>query len=141
MTYLSLAAGVKGAFFFIHQYMPDYLHGLTDPLTGQAQPLYETVSQLAKELQTLAPLLLSAKPGAPQGHVMGTVRVGCLQTADGKPLYILANKEPGQPTEATLTSVPGVRYRNALTGEAVEVVEGKLTVKLGAGEGRILVGE
>jgi len=139
MTYLSLAAGAKGVFFFIYQYMPDYLHGLIDPLTREPRPLYADVAKLAGELRKLAPLLLNARPGRPATHVIGAVRVGSFETIEGKPLYIISNSEPGDEAEVTVFGVRGAQFTDALTGETVQAAEGKLQMTLGPGQGRVLV--
>ena len=123
MTYLSLAAGAKGVFFFIYQYMPDYLHGLIDPLTGEPQPLYADVAKLAGELGKLAPLLLNARPGRPATHVIGAVRVGSFETVEGKPLYMIANQDQEEEVEVTVFGIQGTQFADTLTDETVQAAE------------------
>ena len=75
VTWLSLASGVRGVFYFIYQYMPTYLHGMVD-YDSTPRPIYEPCAELASKLTKLSPLLMSLKPGRPvdaegDAHVSG----------------------------------------------------------------------
>jgi hypothetical protein len=141
VTYLSLAAGTKGVFYFIYQYMPDYLWGMKDPLTGEEQPIWATATALAGELGRLAPLLLSATLGEPV-TVEGDARVGSLVAQDGRRVLVVASTSPGVPATARLHGVPSRLWADVLSGEPFEAGgDGVLSVLLAPGAGWVLVGQ
>jgi hypothetical protein len=137
MTYLSLAAGVKGVFYFIYSHMPGYLDGMVSA-DGKAQPMYAPTSALAQELQKLAPLLLSLKPAKPPAKVEGDVRVGSFKGAAGRAVLIVASARPDSEITARIT-VAG-EWQDALTSERFKSESGTLSVRLAPGGGRVLVG-
>jgi hypothetical protein len=140
VTYLSLAAGAKGVFYFIYQYMPDYLWGMV-ALDGTPQPIYAPASQLAQELQKLSPLLLSLKPSNPPPTVEGEARVGSFLDPDGRAVLIVASTRPDTDVTAAITVEGGAPWRDALTGESLPPADNTLTVSLAPGAGRVLVHE
>ncbi len=143
VTYLSLAAGARGVFYFIYQYMPTYLHGLTEigpDFTLRRQPLFAPTAALAQELKTLAPLLLSLNASGPAPALVGDARAGSFATAAGKPVLIVASTQPARTVTARVpTTVP--TWTDALTGETVAAAGGALTIPLAPGGGRVLVGQ
>jgi hypothetical protein len=138
VTYLSLAAGAKGAFYFIYQFMPGYLDGLVKP-DGAPTPMWEPTAALARELGTLAPVLMALKPDATAVEVQGEARVGHFRDANGKSVLIVASTKPAAAQTVTV-KIEG-KWKDALTGEALEGKDGALAVALVAGGGRVLVGE
>ncbi len=139
-TYLSLAGGAKGIFYFIYQYMPDYLWGLVEA-DGTPRPQWQDACQLAGELEKLSPVLLSLSPAeegpaAPEG-----TRLGWFTAPGGKPAMILANRDPGSALEAEIAVPGGFRWRDALTGDTFSTRKGLVTVPLPPGHGRVLVAQ
>jgi hypothetical protein len=135
VTYLSLAAGAKGVFYFIYQYMPEYLWGMV-AADGTPQPVYAPASQLARELQTLAPLLQTLKAADPPETVEGDARAGSFLAGDGRRVLIVASTRPDAPITASV-SVQGV-WTDALTDERFAAEDGMLSIPLGLGRGRVL---
>lgn len=139
VTYLSLAAGAKGVFYFIYQTMPKHpekLEGLVYP-DGKPTAMYGPAAELAKELGRLSPLLLSLKPAEPV-EVEGDARVGSFTDAKGRRVLIVASTRPDAAVTAKL-KVSG-SWKDALSGERFVAGDGALVVVLRAGSGRILVG-
>ncbi len=142
VTYLSLAAGAKGVFYFIYQTMPAHaerLEGLIEP-DGCPRPLYGPATALARELGKLSPLLLSLGPADQQPSPEGDAQVGAFVDAEGHPVLVVASTRPDQPVSATLKGLAVGRWEDALTSEVFEVRDGVLTVPLKAGAGRVLKG-
>ncbi len=137
MTYLSLAAGVKGVFYFIYSHMPKYLDGMVSA-DGKAQPIYAPTSALAQELQTLAPLLLSLKLAGVPPKVEGDARVGSFKDAAGRAVLIVASARPDAETTARV-AVAG-EWQDALTSERFKSESGTLSVQLAPSGARVLVG-
>ena len=138
VTYLSLASGAKGAFYFIYQLMPGYLDGLVKP-DGTPTPMWEPTAALARELGTLAPVLMGLKADATPVEFAGEARVGRFRDAKGKAVLIAASTRPA--AAQTVTVKAEGKWKDALTGEVLEAKEGELAVGLVAGGGRVLVGE
>jgi len=141
MTYLSLAEGAKGVFFFLYQSMPNHpenLEGLVDP-TGAPKPVYEAVSALAGELKRLAGLLLSLRPAAGQTATAADVRVGSFADPSGRPILIVASMRPDAPVQAKLNVESDAPWRDELTGELLVPRDSILEVPLAPGAGRVLV--
>lgn len=138
-TYLSLAAGAKGIFYFIYQSMPNHpekLEGLIDP-DGKPTPIYGPTSELAGELSKLAPLVMSLTPAEKAIPVEGSVRAGSFVDGAGSAVLIIASTDPGKPVEARVPDASA--WKDALTGETFDPVDGIVTIKLAAGAGRVLV--
>ena len=138
-TYLSLAAGVKGIFYFIYQSMPnrpDKMDGLIDP-AGKPMPLYGPVSALAAELGRLAPLVLTLKPAEKPIRVEGPVRAGSFVDGGGSPVLIVASEKPGESVTARVSDASP--WKDFLTGDTYEPTDGIVTLKLAPGDGRVLV--
>lgn len=143
MTYLSLASGAKGIFYFLYQYVPKDLHGLTEvgpDFSLRRQPLWEPTCALVRELGRLSPLLLSLETAAPPAAVEGDVRVGSFKDPGGKPVLIVASKQPAQEVTARV-AVTQTTWTEALTGETLTATDGVLAVSLGRGAGLVLVGK
>jgi hypothetical protein len=138
VTYLALAGGVKGVFYFIYQFMPTYLHGMVD-VEGNPQPIYATAAALAQELGQLSPLLLSLKPAEAPAQVEGDVRVGSFADPDGHPVLIIASTQPGAVGTAQIAVAGEGTWKDVLTGETFTPLAGTLTVPLAAGGGRVLM--
>ena len=138
VTYLSLAAGAKGAFYFIYQFMPGYLDGLVKP-DGTPTPMWESTAALAREMKTLTPVLMGLKADATPAEVQGEARAGRFRDAEGKPVLIVASTKPGAAQTVTLKAEG--KWKDALTGEGIEAKDGETVVGLVAGGGRVLVGE
>lgn len=138
VTYLSLAAGVKGVFYFLYSHMPGYLDGMV-AADGTPQPIYAHVTKLADELKRLAPLLLSLTPAQAPATVEGQARVGSFTSAEGARVLIVASPNPGAPVTVRV-SVPGnEQWADALTNEVFTPEAGLLSVPLETGGGRVLV--
>jgi hypothetical protein len=138
VTYVSLAAGVKGVFYFIYSHMPGYLDGMVGA-DGQATAMYEPTAKLAQELGKLAPMLLTLKPAPAPTKVEGEVRVGSFRDPRGGPVLIVASTRPGEAVTARLTVGSNFGWQDALSGERLTPQEKVLTVPLGPGAGRVLV--
>ena len=136
VTYLSLAGGAKGIFYFIYQYMPEYLWGMVD-IEGRPRPIYEPCSTLAKELQKLAPLILSLRPAKPPPAAEGDVRVGSFVGEGERPVLIVASTRPDAEVTARV-AIEG-KWGDAISGETFAAADGTLIVPLAAGAGRVLV--
>lgn len=140
MTYMSLAKGVKGAYYFIYQTMPkrpDLAAGLVDP-EGKSTPLYDATSVLAKELGKLAPLIKSLTPATPVPNIAGEAIAGRFADKDGQSVIIVASKRPDIAVTARVRGI-ATGYEDALTGEKLQSKGGILDVPLGPGCGRVLV--
>ena len=138
VTYLSLAEGAKGVFYFIYQYMPDYLWGMV-ALDGSPQPIYATASQLAQEMQRVSPLLLALEPSDPPDEVEGDVRVGSFVDPEGNSVLIVASTRPDAQVTAAVAVDSDEPWLDAISGESITPRENVLTVPLIAGGGRVLV--
>ena len=139
MTYLSLAAGVKGVFYFIYQSMPKHLEkleGLTDPQEAPTA-MYGPASDLAKELRRLAPLLLSLKPNGP-AVVQGDFRVGSFKDGSGHPVLIVASARPDVAVNVQVAVDSDAPWKDALTGESFTPQNKVLSLALSPGSGRAL---
>ncbi len=136
VTYLSLAAGAKGVFYFLYQYMPTYLHGMVKP-DGTPLPIYTTATTLAQELQKLSPLLLTLTAASPPSNIAGDVRVGSFVDGDNHPVLIVASTRPDIAVTARV-DVTG-NWQDALSGEVFAATNGTLIVPLSPGDGRVLV--
>lgn len=142
VTYLSLAAGARGVFYFIYQHLPGYLQGLTEigpDLSLQRKPLFGPTVALARELRKLAPLLLTLKPARTSVEAEGDARVGHFVTPAGKPVLIVASTQPGKPVTVRIRTSRR-SWTDALTGERLAAKSGVLLVALYPGAGRVLVG-
>lgn len=140
MTYLSLASGVKGVFYFIYSHMPGYLDGMVAK-DGAVQPIYAPTAALARELQKLSPLLLSLKPAQEPPKVDDEARAGAFTNRKGQRVLILANMRPDAAITVKVQADDEGRYRDALSGEEFAARNGALEVPLAAGGGRALVGQ
>jgi hypothetical protein len=110
---------------------------------GQHKPMWEPTSQLARELGTLAPLLLSVERAPAVRVLQGAVRVGSFRkSAGGAAVLVVASTDLQNPTTATLASPPGAGpWRDALSGELfVDRSNGALDVPLNPGSGCVLIG-
>ena len=137
VTYLSLAAGAKGVFYFIYQYMPDYLWGMV-AADGTPQPIYEPASQLAQELQQLAPLLQTLKKADSPAPAEGEARTGSFVGPEGQRVLIVASTRPDARVTAWVwLGAEGV-WEDALTGEQLMTQGPSLRVPLEPGRGRVL---
>ncbi|MDI9582667.1 MAG: FlgD immunoglobulin-like domain containing protein [Acidobacteriota bacterium] len=135
VTWLSLASGVRGVFYFIYQYMPTYLHGMVD-YDGTPRPIYEPCAELASKLTKLSPLLMSLKPGRPV-DAEGDAHVSGFRDATGKLVLIIASARPDR--EVAVTVKIGGPWVDAITGERLSPGNDGLTLTLPPGEGRVLV--
>ena len=144
VTYLSLAAGCKGVFYFLYQTMPKHaenLKGLIDP-QGKPLPMYAPATVLAKELHMLSPLLLSLKPAESQFKIQGDARVGKFVDDQGREVLIVASLRPDMPIDVQLTGLTSKVFspwRDALTDETFVPEEDTLKIPLRPGGGRVLV--
>ncbi len=141
MTYLSLAAGAKGAFYFLYQSMPDHpekLEGLVDP-HGASTPMYEAASTLARELKQLSRLLMSLKPTAAGPATQGEVHAGNFVDPAGRQVMIVASTRPDTAVIAKFSVASNDPWRDELTGETLTPADSVLEVKLAPGAGRVLV--
>jgi len=141
VTYLSLAAGAKGIFYFLYQTMPNHperLQGLVDA-DGNPTPIYGPATLLARELGKLAPLLLSLKPAQPPDEVEGEARVGSFVEAEGRSVLIVASVRPDRAVTAVVSVGRAGVWRDALSGENFEPATGRLNIPLAPGGGRVLV--
>lgn len=135
VTYLSLAEGAKGVFYFIYQYAPTAgLLGMVEA-DGTTHPIYTAVSQLAGELRRLAPVLLNLR-SVGEAQALENVVVGLFSTKYGQPVVIVASTRPDNSVTAKL-DFSGI-WKDVLTGEILSAEEGILTVPLGPGRGRVL---
>ena len=140
MTYQALAAGAKGVFYFIYQSMPSHpekLEGLVDP-EGRATPMYACATQLAQEMRTLAPLLMSCKPGGSPPNVQADARAGAFTENRGRSVLIVASSRPDSPVTARFKADSDAPWKDALTGELLTPRDQVLEVPLGPGCGRVL---
>jgi hypothetical protein len=141
MTYLSLANGAKGMFYFLYQTMPKHwekLEGLVDA-AGKPTPCYTTATALAKEMKKLSPLLLSLKNDGKKLSINGDARVGSFTDSRGNRVLIVASTTPGSEVKARVQIEEKARWKDALTGESFTSENGTLEVPLGPGCGRVLV--
>ena len=138
VTYLSLAEGATGVFYFIYSHMPGYLDGLV-AADGTPQPLFRPTAKLAGELQKLSPLLLSLKPDRTPAKAEGDARAGRFTDRRGRAVLIVASTRPDAAVTARLDGVPGDAWEDALTRERLRAAGGMLEVPLGPGCGRVLV--
>ena len=141
MTYLSLAAGAKGAFYFIYQSMPNHpekLEGLIDP-AGAPTAMYDAASTLAKELKRLSSLLLSLKPAAGGQASLADVRVGNFLDPAGRPVLIVASTQLKSSVTAQFKVESDAAWRDEITGESLTPKDSILEVSLAPGAGRVLV--
>lgn len=139
-TYVSLAAGCQGIFYFLYSHMPGYLDGMVGA-DGAVQPVYAPTSQLAQELGRLAALLLSLTPRDAKVALDGEARVGCFADGKGRDVLIVASLRPDSAISVRLTLGSERRLRDALTGETFKTEERVLRVSLPPGAGRVLTGE
>ena len=135
-TYLWLAAGAKGIYYFIYNHMPGYLDGLVSS-DGTPQPLYAPTAKLAQELKQLSPMLLTLKPGDEISVSGDAARVGSFLTPENKQVLIIASRTPGAAQTANV-NVAGT-WVDALSGAVLNSNAGVLSVELEAGGGRVLV--
>jgi hypothetical protein len=141
MTYLSLAAGVKGIFYFLYQSMPDHpekLEGLIDP-QGRPTWMYAPTAKLVEELGKLSSLILSLVPTGVQPEVEGDARAGSFVDNVGRRILIVASTTPGEATSAHVKVIPDGSWRDELTGDIFRSTEGTLELPLAPGGGRVLV--
>lgn len=138
-TYLSLAAGCQGVFYFIYSHMPGYLDGLV-AADGTPTALYEPTWRLAQEVGQLAPLLQRLKPTGVSPAVEGEALAGSFQAPAVGPVLIVGSTQPGRAVTARLEVADG-SYRDALSGETFRAWGGKLRLPLPPGHGRVLVRE
>jgi len=141
MTYLSLAAGARGVFYFLYQTMPNHpekLEGLIDP-QGAPTPMYDAASTLAKDIRQLSPLLMSLKPAASRSAPQGDLRVGNFIDAAGRPVLIVASTRPDAPVTARFKVDSDSAWRDEVTGESLTPRDSVLEVSLVPGGGRVLV--
>lgn len=143
VTYLSLAAGSKGVFYFIYQVLPEHperLEGLVEP-DGKPTPMYAPATALARELGTLSPLLLSLKRAAAPPRIEGDARIGGFVDGSGRRVLIVASACPDKAIDVTLRLRSAAAWKDQLTGEILTPQNGVLTVPLDPGAGRVLVRE
>jgi hypothetical protein len=141
VTYLSLAAGAKGVFYFIYQVLPEHperLEGLVEP-DGKPTPMYAPATALARELGRLSPLLLSLRPAAGPSHIEGDARVGSFVDGEGHRVLIVASVRPDQAVSVRLTMRSASPWKDRLTGEVLVPKNGVLTIPLAPGAGRVLM--
>ena len=141
VTYLSLAAGGKGIFYFLYQTMPNHpeqLEGLIDR-DGRPTRMYAPAAALARELGKLSPLLTSFKPTAPPSQVVGDARVGSFVDAGGHAVLVVASTRPDAPVTARVSVDATAAWKDRLTGEVLVPTNGALMVPLAPGAGRVLV--
>ena len=143
MTWLSLASGVKGIFFFIYQTLPDHPEKLQGLVNAQGAPthLYTVSSSLAREMGHLAPLLLSLKTAPAQASLeAGSARLGSFVDKQGRPVLIIANSQPDAAVRARLKlASPDTAWTDLTQGVTLTPKDGLLELTLGPGCGRILV--
>jgi len=142
VTYLSIAAGAKGIFYFLYQTMPKHsevLDGLIN-VDGSPRPLYSTAETLARELGKLAPLLMSLKPAEQTAEISGPARAGSFKDPNGNPVLIVASARPGEGVTVTVsvTTLETGSWKDALTGEVFSAKNGELAIPLAPGAGRVL---
>ena len=140
VTYLSLAAGAKGVFYFIYQSMPRHpekLEGLVDA-AGRPTPMYGPAERVARELHKLAPLVLSLKPVHKPIKVQGHARVGSFVDAQGHTVLIVASTRPDRPVTARVGITGPWAWRDTLSHESFEPRNGSLAIPLAPGAGRLL---
>ncbi len=141
MTYLSLAAGAQGAFYFLYQTMPDHpekLEGLVDA-AGAPTALYEAAATLAGELRRLSGLLMPLKPAATRMPSKMGIRYGSFVDPAGRPVLITASTRPDAPVTAQFKVESDAPWRDELTGESLVPKGLVLEVPLAPGAGRVLV--
>ena len=143
VTYLSLAAGSKGVFYFIYQVLPEHperLEGLVEP-DGKPTPMYAPATALAHELGRLSPLLLSLKRAAAPSRIEGDARVGSFVDGNRRRVLIVASVRPDQAIDVKIRLRSAAAWKDQLTGEILTPQDGVLTVPLTPGAGRVLVRE
>lgn len=138
-TYMALAAGCQGVFYFIYSHMPGYLDGLV-AADGTPTAMYEPTWRLAQEVGELAPLLLSLRPAGESPAVQGEALAGSFHTPAGVRVITVASTQPGRTVTARVSAADGT-YRDALSGGLFRAWGGKLRVPLPPGHGRVLVAE
>ena len=140
-TYLALSAGAKGIFYFIYQSPGNTadVGGLVGP-DFAPRPLFAAATQLAGELDALAPLLLTLRPAGETPAVQGDARAGSFVDALGVKVLIVASHRPDAAITAQVAWDGGTAMRDALTGEMFMAAGGILSVPLAAGAGRVLIG-
>lgn len=141
MTYLSLAAGCKGVFYFIYQTLPSHpekLEGLVDP-GGKPKPIYEEVTRLAREMGKLSPLLLQLRSTSASPLVQTDARLAGFVDKTGRRVLILASARPDVAINAKLTGVADGSWRDAISDETFTSADGSMEVPLGPGCGRVLI--
>jgi hypothetical protein len=141
MTYLSLAAGCKGVFYFIYQTLPSHpekLEGLVDS-EGKPTPIYDEVTKLAREIAKLSPLLLQLKATSTSPSVQTEARLAGFVDRTGRRVLILASARPDAAINAKLTGVTAGSWRDAISGETFASADGSMEVPLGPGCGRVLI--
>ncbi|UCH36353.1 MAG: hypothetical protein JSV65_08365 [Armatimonadota bacterium] len=140
VTYLSLAAGAKGMFYFLYQSMPGHpekLEGLIHP-DGRPTPMYAAATELARELGTVAPLLLSLQRTEPPENVEGDARVGSFVDGGGRRVLIVASTRPDAAVTARVSVGAAGAWKDKISGEVFTPEDGTLIIPLAPGAGRVL---
>jgi hypothetical protein len=163
VTYLSLAAGVKGLFYFIYQSMPDHpeqLRGLVES-DGRPTEIYNEVMSLVREVRKISalvadlePCIVSEKSGLDirtcsfqeQGRevfipnaIKGDVEAGTYRDSAGNRVLILAGRRPDRPIRVQISDGEGRGWKDVLTGEVFHPKNGSVTVSLAPGSGCVLI--
>lgn len=149
MTYLSLAAGAKGVFYFLYQTFPDgSLQGLIDA-GGEPRPIYAHVAEVNRELNQLAPLLAELKLSEEKSPVMSRTtsgeegsfaRVGTFTDKAGRHVLVVASTRPDTTVTAVVSTSRIESWEDALTHDVIRPEQGRLTLTLARGAGRVVIG-
>lgn len=137
MTYVALAYGCKGLFFFIYTDMPGSLNGMVGA-DGTEKPLFAKTTALTKELQTLSPILTTLRQTTKPTSDYKDFVTGRFVTPKNQKVLIVSSGNPGKSQIVRVDRAAGV-WKDALTGKTYTASGSVLIVPLGPGAGRVLL--
>ncbi len=162
VTFLSLAAGVKGLFYFIYQSMPNHPEQLRGLVESDSRPteIYHEVRSLVRELGKISTVAADLEPLAAsemssfkirtcsfqeQGQeifipnaIKGDVEAEIYRDRDRNRVVILASRRPDRPIRVQLFESESRGWKDVLTGEVFHPENGSVKVTLGPGCGMLL---
>jgi len=140
MTYLSVAHGARGVFFFLYtsNTQNEHLIGL-DELPLQ----FVEVSRLALQLRAMGPTLLGLERVGPAPQANGELDVQMFRGRDGGEYAVVVNTNVREAFRGTveLEISAGLTLVDAVTGERFAGGAGGLVLELAPGQGRLLKAE
>jgi hypothetical protein len=131
MTYLAVASGARGVFYWSLQSLRDTVR----PYDADAKQRWERLQSVTLELKHLMPMLTADTKEV----ITEKDSVVAMVKSDGKDTYVIAANYERKPTE-TIVEIPGI---DAATADVVfgqgstEIRSGKLAVRLDSVESRV----